>query len=61
MNLEALEKIKEEYGISQNEMARRIGISIANMSNIATGKREPRADVLKRICDTFGRQPNDLL
>ena len=49
-----------ERQISQNEMARKLGISTAYMSNIINGKREPRADLLKRMCRLFGKKPEEL-
>lgn len=61
MNVDTLKDIQNELGISQNEMARRIGTSTATMSNIMTGKREPRADLVKRMCEVFGKDPKELL
>ena len=37
------------HGFSQNEVARRAGISSAHLSNIMTGKASPSAGVLKRL------------
>lgn len=60
MNTSALREICMERQISQNEMARKLGISTAYMSNIINGKREPRADLLKRMCRLFGKKPEEL-
>ena len=39
----------EAHGISQNEAARRAGISSALLSQIMNGKRTPSGDVLRRL------------
>ena len=42
-------------GISQNETARRAGISSAYLSNIMNGQRTPSGDVLRRLHDVLFR------
>ena len=39
----------EAHGISQNEVARRAGISVAHLSHIMNGQRTPSGDVLRRL------------
>ena len=39
----------EAHGISQNEVARRAGISVAHLSHIMNGLRTPSGDVLRRL------------
>lgn len=60
MNTAALKKLLQDEGISQNELARRMGVSTAHMSNIVNGKREARVDLFKRICTMFRRDPREL-
>ena len=60
MNGDALKKLLREEGLSQNELARRMGVSTAHMSNVINGRREARVDLLKRICIMFRRDPKEL-
>ena len=46
---QALWSRMDAHGISQNEVARRAGVSSAHISNIMSGKATPSADVLKRL------------
>ena len=46
---EALWSRMDAHGISQNEIARRAGVSSAHISNIMSGKATPSADVLKKL------------
>lgn len=58
------EKIKlrlKECGISQNELARRAGLSSSGISTIINGTFEPRMDNLRQIAQALGCQPGDLL
>lgn len=60
MNLQALREICRDNQISQNEMARMLDVSNAHISNIINGKREPRVDLLKKMCETFHKKPEEL-
>ena len=60
MNVNALKSAMSEKGVSQNELARRIGCSPATVNNIVSGKREPRIDVLRKICKELGKKPQEL-
>lgn len=58
------EKIKQrlqELHMSQNELARRAGLSSSGISTIISGAYEPRMDNLRQICQVLGCQPGDLL
>ena len=46
---QALWSRMDAHGISQNEVARRAGVSSAHISNIMSGKATPSADVLKKL------------
>ena len=43
----------EAHGISQNEVARRAGISVSYLSQIINGQRKPSGDVLRRLHDVL--------
>ncbi len=43
----------DAHGISQNEAARRAGISVAHLSLVMSGRRTPSGDVLKRLHDVL--------
>lgn len=60
MNTEALKAALAKRDMSQNELARKVGCSYGQMSNIVNGHREPRTDMFKRICDALGKKPQEL-
>lgn len=60
MNADAVRKLCDEQGISQNELARRMGVSNAHMSNVLNGKREAKVSLLKRMCQEFGKKAEEL-
>lgn len=60
MNGEAISNLLKENGISQNELARRLKVSPAHMSNIVRGKRDAKVELLKEMCRQFGKEPRDL-
>ena len=45
--------MREQHSLTQEELARKIGISRAALSHYETGKREPDFDTLNRIADFF--------
>ena len=49
----ALWERMDAHGISQNETARRAGISVAHLSHIMNGQRTPSGDVLRRLYDVL--------
>ena len=52
----------EAHGISQNEVARRAGISVSYLSQIMNGQRKPSGDVLRRLHDVlFAPSPAELV
>lgn len=60
MDVKAVKDALAELGMSQNELARRCGVSPAHMSNILSGKRDPRAKLLRSICETVGKRPEEI-
>lgn len=61
MNTQALKDAMAERDMSQNELARKVGCSYGQMSNIVNGRREPRTDVFKRMCEELRKKPQELL
>lgn len=51
---ENIDRELERLGWSQGELHRRTGISRMTVSNICSGKYEPKASVLKTIADALG-------
>lgn len=57
-----LDRIMVERGISLSELALKVGITNANMSNIKTGKINAiRFSTLDAICEVLNCQPGDIL
>jgi transcriptional regulator with XRE-family HTH domain len=50
-----------ELGLSDAEVARRVGLSERRYGYYATGEREPNLATLVRICEVLAATPNDLL
>lgn len=48
---ELIRKKREEKGISQNQLAKLLGISQPYMNQIETGSRNPTLPLLVKICD----------
>lgn len=60
MNTLELKKQIQDSGMSQNEVARKLDISIGYMSRIVNGKQEPRIDLFKNICKLFNKNPKEM-
>jgi len=56
-----LRRRAEELGISNAEVARRVGLSERRYANYVSGKREPDLATLVRIAEILGTSPNSLL
>jgi transcriptional regulator with XRE-family HTH domain len=56
-----LRRRAEELGISNAEVARRVGLSERRYANYVSGKREPDLATLVRIAEVLGTSPNSLL
>ena len=57
-----LDRIMADRKISLTELSERVGISIANLSNLKTGKvRAIRFSTLDAICRELHCQPGDIL
>ena len=56
-----IRKYREEFGLSQKELADRIGISNSRVSNWEQGINRPDADMLAEICVALNVSPSLLL
>ena len=56
-----IRKYREECGISQVQLAKRLGVSNSRVSNWELGINRPDADTLADICRTLNVSPSDLL
>ncbi len=57
-----LDKVMADRKISLNELAQKVGITNANLSNLKTGKvRAIRFSTLDAICRELECQPGDIL
>jgi HTH-type transcriptional regulator, competence development regulator len=50
---ETIAKLRKEKGLSQYELADRLGFSRGKLSNYEQGSRQPDYDTLKKIADYF--------
>lgn len=49
-----IERIRNDHGWSQDELADKCGTTKSNISRIEKNKQWPREDLLEKICDTLG-------
>ena len=57
-----LDRVLLERGLSLTELSERVGITIANLSVLKTGKAKAvRFSTLEAICETLDCQPGDIL
>ena len=57
-----LEDVLERQGMTMTELAERVGITMANMSILKTGKAKAiRFTTLEAICKELNCQPGDIL
>lgn len=57
-----LDRVMVEKKISLNKLAEDVGITVANLSNLKTGKAKAiRFSTLEALCKTLKCQPSDIL
>lgn len=61
INTQAIIAHLRRKGISQNELARNVGITSTAISKILNGYKDPSLAVTKRIADYFGCTIDDLV
>lgn len=60
MDSEKLKKARKKMGLSQKDVAKKLGISRSMYTLIENGKRNPSIKVLKKMINVFGDQINDI-
>ena len=55
-----MQACREELGISQLALARQIGVSQSTIGNYEAGISFPKEDILLRLFDCLGTDPNTL-
>lgn len=58
---EKIKKIRKEKGITQKELAKRLGWSAAHVSQYETGTRTPKHETLVKIASALGCDIRDLM
>ena len=58
---EALRLIRVFHDMKQNELANRLGISKSYLSEIESGKKQPRMDLIERYSSVFGIPSSSIL
>jgi len=56
-----IKELRTQHGYSQDEMAKRAGLSLRTIQRIELNETEPRGDSLIRIAGVFNLKPGDLL
>ena len=56
-----IKRLRKELGISQKELAVRIGVSNSRVSNWEQGINRPDADILSKLCSALQTSPSLLL
>ena len=61
MLAEALRLIRVFHDIKQNELADRLGISKSHLSEIESGRKQPRLELIERYSEEFGIPSSSIL
>lgn len=59
--MEELKKRREQRGLSKEELAKLVGVSTRAIEYYETGKREPRASILKQMAKVLKCRMEDLI
>jgi transcriptional regulator with XRE-family HTH domain len=59
--MEKIKTLRQQQGVSQEELAERSGLSLRTIQRIENGETEPRGDSLKRIAAALGVTPNEIM
>lgn len=54
-------KLRQEHGMSQTELAKKVGVGQAHISDIELNHNAPSMDVLVRLAEALGVTVDDLL
>lgn len=58
---EKILRLRKDKGLSQQEAARELGVSLHTLLRWEKGVREPRLDEIRKLADLFGCTPADLV
>lgn len=56
-----IKSLRIKHGLTQEEFAEKIGISIQGLSNIERNRYQPTSDTVDKICKSFKITPVELL
>ena len=57
--MEALKEVRRRHGLSQVDLSRRSGVAQNTISDIETGRREPRPSTLRKLAKSLGVEVAD--
>jgi transcriptional regulator with XRE-family HTH domain len=58
---EALRLIRVFHDLKQKDLADRLGISKSHLSEVESGKKQPRVELIERYSSEFGIPPSSIL
>lgn len=56
-----IKELRIKHGLTQEEFAEKIGISIQGLSNLERNRYQPTSDTIDKICKNFNISPVELL
>lgn len=56
-----IKRARELHGLTQSELADRVGVTRTSISNLESGRQRVPIDTLFSICDVLGTEPRDIL
>ena len=56
---EIIRNARKSLGLTQRQLAEKIGVSNTSISNWEKGLSRPDADLIQKLCDVLQLQPND--
>ncbi len=56
-----LKELRQKFGMTQEDLATKIGASKSHVSEMESGKKHPSAPMITRIADAFGVDPSDMI
>lgn len=59
--MQGLKRMRKERGITAAELATAVGVKQSGVSLWESGKRFPRKDTLKKLCEFFNCKVDDLM
>ncbi len=56
-----IRKVREEKGLLQKEFSKKVGLDLAYLSNIETGKMNPTVTTIEKIAKALGVKVDELM